>query len=430
MAAFVVELAIYYTDIIVIGHLGSLAFGAVGLAGSILWEATYVGFALLMVVSVVVAHGFGAGNAEEVGKGTRTGIVMALLMCGPWMLFAWFLPDLLLLTGQDPKVVAVGATYLHAVMWHLPATFLFMVLRQLVTGLSRPLVITAISAAAVPANLALNLILVFGAFGLPALGVAGSGISTSIVAWLKLAVMVAYIARQPELARFSPFRNLGSIDRGMWRQLWRLGLPVAGVRIIEGTATQATTVMMGLFGASALAAHNVMNGVFMLSGTLAVSFGHGAAVRVAQEAGGGRLAGALRAGWLAEVGVVVAVLPVAAALWLAPDLLTSIFLVVDDPANHATVVLAHQLRWVAGVFFVIQAIEVVVSRSLRGVKDMLVPMLMAAFGFLVVGAPLAWALAFRFGVGPVGLWLGMAVGFATTGSLMLVRWRRLGRRGR
>jgi len=344
------------------------------------------------------------------------------------MAFGWFPPDILLAAGQEPEVVAVGRDYLHAMIWHIPATFLFMVLRQFVTGLSRPVVITVITAAAVPANLLFNVLLVFGLFGLPEMGVAGAGVATALVAWLKLGAMVIYIRGQPQLMAFAPMRQLLRFDWAMWRQLLRLGLPVAGSRVIEGSMSQATTFFMGFFGAAALAAHSVLTAGVMLCGSLAVGFGHGASVRVAQEFGGRRLKGAVRAGWFGVGAVLTTVLPAALLLFLAPDAITALILDPADPANEEAFALVRDMRWIAGVFFVVQAAEVVMSRALRGLKDMYVPMLMAALGFLVIGVPAGWLLAFPARVGPEGLWYGMTLGFAVTGVMLVLRWRRFGQR--
>jgi MATE family multidrug resistance protein len=408
-----------------VGRLGALPFGAVGLAGAVMWELTYAGFSLLMIVGVVVAHGYGAGDRNEVASGARTGLLTALVISVPWLLVGWYLTDLMALTDQDPEVMAVGQDYLRAMIWHLPASFMFMALRQVVTGLSRPLVITFIMIAAVPTNLVLNIVLVFGWAGMPALGVVGAGIATAIVAWVKLALLVVYIVRHPELSEFSPFRNLHRIDFPMWRQVWRLGLPVAAVRIVEGSMFQATFLFMGTFGATALAAHNVLVGALNISVTIAVAFGHGASVRVAQELGGGHAAASQRAGWLAEVAVLLVVMPMAVFLCVAPDTITSMFLDAGDPANTATYELVRQLRWIAALFVLVQAVEVVVSRALRGRKDTLVPMLMAGTGFWLAGIPCGLLLSRTFDMGPMGLWIGIVVGFGVTAMLMLARWRKV-----
>jgi MATE family multidrug resistance protein len=329
------------------------------------------------------------------------------------------------LTDQDPEVMAVGQEYLRAMIWHLPASFMFMALRQVVTGLSRPLVITFIMIAAVPTNLVLNIVLVFGWAGFPALGVVGAGIATAIVAWVKLALLIVYIVRHPELSEFSPFRNLHRIDFSMWRQIWRLGLPVAAVRIVEGSMFQATFLFMGAFGATALAAHNVLVGALNISVTIAVAFGHGASVRVAQELGGGHPAASQRAGWLAEGAILLIVTPMAVFLCAAPDTVTSMFLDGGDPANTATFELVRQLRWIAALFVMVQAVEVVISRALRGRKDTLVPMLMAGTGFWLAGIPCGLLLSRTFDMGPMGLWIGIVVGFGVTAMLMLARWRKV-----
>ncbi len=423
--AFLVELGIYFTDLLVVGRLGALPLGAVGLAGGVIWELTYAGFSVLMIVGVVVAHSYGAGRKEDVASGARAGLLTALVISVPWMLLGWYLTDIMALTDQDPEVMAVGQEYLRAMIWHIPASFMFMALRQVVTGLSRPLVITVIMIAAVPINLALNIVLVFGWAGIPALGVAGAGIATALVAWIKLALLIIYLVRHPELKEFSPFRNLHRIDFVMWLQIWRLGLPVAAVRIVEGSMFQVTLLMMGAFGATALAASTVMVGALNLSVTIAVAFGHGASVRVAQELGGGHVLASQRAGWLAEIAILTIVVPIALFLCVAPDFVTSIILDPDNPANAATFELVRELRWIAALFALVQAVEVVITRALRGRKDTMVPMLMAAAGFWAAGIPCALLLSRTAGMGPMGLWIGMTVGFGVTAALMLTRWQKL-----
>ena len=53
--------------------------------------------------------------------------------------------------------------------------------------------------------------------------------------------------------------------------------------------------------------------------------------------------------------------------------------------------------------------------------------MLSALGFLAIGIPAGWLMAFRLDGGPDALWIGMTLGFAVTGGLLLLRWRRFGR---
>ena len=86
-----------------------------------------------------------------------------------------------------------------------------------------------------PVNLALSYVLVFGWGSLPALGVAGAGYATSIVGWLSFIALLIYIQRHQVLRRYHILRGLISFDPELWRRIWRLGLPVAGIAMVEGS---------------------------------------------------------------------------------------------------------------------------------------------------------------------------------------------------
>jgi MATE family multidrug resistance protein len=67
-------------------------------------------------------------------------------------------------------------------------------------------------------------------------------------------------------------------------------------------------------------------------------------------------------------------------------------------------------------------VQAVAAGALRGLKDTRVPMLLAALGYWGLGMPLGLALAWPLGVGPPGLWIGLAAGLGIVAVLMLRRW--------
>ena len=115
-------------------------------------------------------------------RADRRGAVLA----APVILILTALPLLLAGLGYDPDLVAEIGRFLQAIRWGAPAFLGFAVLRFVLVAAFRTRIVMVISLLAVPLNAGLNWILIFGHFGMPALGSAGSGCATAIVQWLML----------------------------------------------------------------------------------------------------------------------------------------------------------------------------------------------------------------------------------------------------
>ena len=287
---------------------------------------------------------------------------------------SWYLMELLALTGQDPRVIALGEEYVRAAVWVVPPSLGFVALRSFVVGVSRPLVITVLTVLTLPLNALFTYALVFGALGMPALGVAGAGYATSLVGWLTFVALVAYIGRHAMLREYHVFRGLMSFDHALRRRIWRLGLPVAGMTVVEGTQFQVMTLLVGLFGAVTLAAHQVVVNAVSLGFMIALGLADAAAVRVSQEMGAERPHAARRAGWIAIAGGALIGLGSAVVLWLTPELVAGVFLDLSDPANAEILEIVPVLATVGAAMAIVDLVLIVVSRCLRGLEDTVVPM--------------------------------------------------------
>ncbi|NJD20616.1 MAG: MATE family efflux transporter, partial [Gemmatimonadetes bacterium] len=106
-----------------------------------------------------------------------------------------------------------------------------------------------------------------------------------------------------------------------------------------------------------------------------------------------------------------------------------LFLVAPGPQARAysadlpVVALASSLIPIAGVFQVFDGMQVVALGALRGVADTRIPMVLNLVGFWGIGLPVSAALGLRTGLGPHGVWIGLALGIALVAGLLLGRVR-------
>ena len=151
-------------------------------------------------------------------------------------------------------------------------------------------------------------------------------------------------------------------------------------------------------------------------------------VRVAYFVGARDPAAARQAGNLGMVvGVGVPLLLVVVPL-LAPGLISRIFLDPSDPDYAKIGSLVAGLLVIAAVFQVFDGLQAIASHALRGLKDAVVPLVIAGVGYWLVGLGSGYVFGFHFGWGALGLWGGVAIGLAFTGTLLAWRFEVLAKR--
>jgi MATE family multidrug resistance protein len=206
-------------------------------------------------------------------------------------------------------------------------------------------------------------------------------------------------------------------------RLLRLGLPIGVLLGLEVGVFAMTGILMGLMGADALGAHQLVLNVASLTFMVPLGLSQAATVRVAYQLGLGVPAAARRAAYIA-VALGAAFMSMTAVLLLTlPRTIASAYVALDDPANAALLAIAVQLFVIAAVFQIFDGVQVIAVGALRGYRDTAVPMLIAAIGYWGIGFAGSWLLAFPLGFGPIGLWLGLALGLAVVATSLIVRLR-------
>ena len=420
-AAYLAEIAMGITDMLFVGRLGGVELAAVGLASSVLFEILIVAVGVISIVAVLAAEARGANDPEGVRRAVRQGFLVALVLGIPGTVIGWHLGSVLAMTGQDPRVAIYAEQYLHAAAWSIIPYLLFVVLRSFVAALSRAGSIMVITVIAIGINALLTYGLVFGALAMPALGVAGAGWATTITVWMMFAALAIYTFASAHFRHFRLYAGGLRVDAPVFKNIFRLGAPVAGISLLESGMFVAAAIMMGVLGASWLAANQIMFNVLAIGFVIALAVGEACGVRVAHGVGSdsphGVRSAAVMGVWLGTLIMLIS----ACVLWLFPAQIVSLFLNVDDAGNAEVVAHAVVLAGIAAVFQLFDGLQAIGARALRGMKDTLVPMWIASVGYWVLGAAGGWILCFPLGYGAVGLWWGLALGLIVTGTALV--WR-------
>lgn len=411
------QMAMQVTNAVMVGHLGAVALAAAGLGSALYATLLMTSQGVLTAVAPLAAHAIGADDHPTLGGVAGAGLIVAALLAAPVVAILAAFPVLLGMLGYEPELVAGIDSFLDAVAWGAPAYLGAAVLRFLLVAAFRARSVMVISLIAVPLNAALNWVLIFGHFGVPGLGIVGSALATTIVQWLILTCFAGYLWLTPTRI---PVR-LGRIVLREIPRILRLGLPIGALRGLEIGLFVTTGVLMGVLGADALGAHQLVFNVVGVCFMVPLGLGQAATVRVAFQLGSGAPGAARRAGLVALAIGAAFMIGSAALLLAAPQTLIGLYLDLGDPANQGLVAVALQLFLIAALFQVFDGAQVIAVGALRGYGDTAVPMLIAALGYWAIGFAGGCILAFPLGFGAVGLWSGLAMGLAVVATLLTLR---------
>lgn len=419
------QVSLGLVDTVTVGVLGKEALAGVALGSAVFFAIVLVFLGVVLAVEPLVAQAFGADDADRLRLSVWSGLWAAVLMSVPALAVLYGAAALLThpALGQDPATAQLAAAWLRAVMWGVPGFLGFGALRAFCEGVSRPLSVTVIALAGVGLHVLLNVALVFGRFGAPALGVVGAGYASAISSWGIFLALAGFIQFWPDLRRYAPLR----IGRPEWttiREVFRVGLPVGGSFFIEAGLFSATALLIGRLGSVELAAHQIAIQCASVTFMGALGTGLAGAVRVGQAAGRGDADGVRCAGFT-SMGLAVAFMALAATGYLlfAPQI-AAFFLDPADPANADAVRLAVTLLGIAGVFQVFDGLQVASTGALRGLKDTRAAMLVGLVCYWGIGLTTGSVLAFTFGLGAPGLWWGLVVGLAAAAAGLSTRFYR------
>jgi MATE family multidrug resistance protein len=422
------QIAMMTTDLAFIGRLGGDAVAAAALAGTVYFVSFTFGMGLMSAVAPLAAQAFGAGNPAMVRRSLRTGLWAALLVSLPIMVFPLRGEQILLVLGQAPQASRLAQHYLFGLAFGVAPALWFLALRGFMGAVNRPQPILWITLAAIPVNALLVYLLMYGKLGLPRLQLFGAGLATTLVNCLTCLAALWFATRCRPFCDYRVLTRLWRIDWSLMLQLAAIGAPISMAFLMEYGLFSAAALLMGLIGTTALAAHQIALQVTAILFMIPFGISMAATVRVGHAVGRNDGPGVKRAGLVAMLlGIVIAAILTLAVV--ATRFEVAAFFLGGIAGNAAaTIDLAATLLLVGASFFVTDAVQSIAVGNLRGLKDTRVPLLFAGLGYWLIGFSLSYVLAFRTGLGAIGVWIGLSIGTAVYATLLVLRFRRLANR--
>jgi len=426
----VTQQVIQATDVLLMGRLGATQLAAATLALNLTFTINVFLLGLVTAASPMMATALGQrfNAVRDVRRTFRAGLWLLIFTIPPYWLVLWHVGAIMRAFGAPAELATQGQTFLRAYMWATAPWLVFQLLRNFLAALERPRVVLWLSLGGIGLNALLSWSLMFGHFGLPALGLVGGGLGSTLT-WLAICgTLITIVIRERRFRRFHLFGRFWRFDGDRTLAMARLGWPIGVTLALEMGVFALAAYFMGWIGAPAVAAHAVALQIAALTFMVPLGLGQAVTVRVGLALGRRDESGITRAGWTAWVIGVGFMGAMALVMWSVPRQLVTWFLM-DVPENALTIGLAVSFLRVAAAFQLVDGAQVIGAGMLRGLHDTRWPLLFALVGYWVVGLGIGSWLAFGADWKGVGIWIGLATGLASVAALMLARWLMRNRLG-
>ena len=410
-------------DTVMVGRLGPEAIGAVGLGSGVYVALAVFGMGILLGLDAFVSQAYGAGSIAECHRWLLHGLYLAALACGPITLLTVGVAGSMPMWGLHPAVLTLARPYLQTVAWGTLPLLVYAACRRYLQAINlvRPVMMVLLTANLV--NAGLNWILIFGHFGVPAMGTTGAAWATVVGRAYMAGALLVIIAWHERRARLGLFDTPLALE---WQRLWRLGrlgVPAALQITAEVGVFAAATALAARLDPVQLASHQIALNVASVSFMIPLGVASAGAVRVGQALGRRDLHGVRYAGWTALTIGVGFMACASVAFLVAPTWIIHLF--TDDRTVVATGV---SLLAIAAAFQLFDGMQGVATGILRGLGDTRTAMLSNLAGHWMLGLPVGYALCFWAGWGVAGLWLGLSLGLTSVSIVLVTVWTARTRR--
>lgn len=413
IAGLVTTTLLMLTDTYMLGPLGEIPLAAASLTSSVALIFISALYGFMGPVGILVGRVAGARDFIRVASvlkhgwalGLLLGSISVLLMIAIYFMLPWF--------GQPEKVVAAATAYWVAIAMMLIPYTVNLAFKQTLDAIERPWTGVAIMFVAVVVNIPLNYGLIYGHGGLPKLGLLGAGVASLAAEVIALCTFVVYFRWAPSLIRL---KQACAWQRSGARDHMNQGLPMAIQYALEGGSVSVGGIMIGVLGATALAANQIVFSVGSAIYMIPLGMAGAVGIRIAQASGASALQRIRSIGFAACVLVTAWTVFFTLLLVVAGASIARLFV-----ADEAIVAIARLMFIATGVMQIVDGIQSVSLGALRGILDNRWPTVVTLIAYWLLALPLGYAFAFTLDWGAPGVWAGFGAGLMFAAVMLF--WR-------
>ncbi len=397
-----------FLDAVFLNWYDTRSPGAVMAAGVLFWTCFVLLQTTTNYATTFIAQYIGAGRPERVGPVIWQSLRFAILAGVAFMGLSPLADSLFALMGHAPELQVMEATYFSYMAFCALPMLIIAACNSFFACLRESRVVILVDATGTVVNVVLGYALIFGALGLPNMGIAGAGLALIVGSWVAALMSFGLMMRTKYRLEFATLTGW-RFDPVLFKRLMRFGLPNGLQWTLDATAFTAFIIILGQYGSAELAATGIASRINMLAFLPMLGVGQAVAILVGQRLGENKPDLAERS---ARTGLRVAAIymsTISVLYVLTPSVFIAPFRPNSDLEHWNTIAeMVRLLLWFVAVYSLFSSFEVVYTFALRGAGDtVFVTWVSLALAWPVMVFP-TW-LAWQFHWGLYWSW-----GFAST----------------
>lgn len=412
-------------DTIVAGQAGPEQLAGVALGSSVTVPIMVAVGAVLTIIGPMVSRLRGAGCEGKVGLLLNNAKLLALILMFVEVVALLAAVQVFPLVSDDAVMVEVATDYLYFLVFCVPASVMLRCLQGHFEGYGHTRPAMLIAFVGLLMNIPLNFVFVFGWGVIPAMGGAGTGLTTTLIHYLMMGAMLLLMVLYPRYRR--NMVQMWANRPPEWRvvrDIFNKGLPLGVASLCEMTFFCVITLVIAPLGALAVGAHQVAINVSAVLFMFPLSLSIATSIRSAYHVGA---RDKLRFDALLRTSITFML-----AVILSLALLTICFrreLISLYTDELPIIELASGLLLICAVYQLSDALQALMSGLLRGCHDTQAITWVNMFSYWVIGFPLACILIRTDWIvpamGPAGAWVSFVVSLTITAVLLSLRFLRV-----
>ncbi|MHA4738726.1 MATE family efflux transporter [Dyadobacter sp. MSC1_007] len=418
------QMALHLIDSAMVGAISYKQLAAAALVINAMNIPFVIGIGMTISVSQMVSLANGRRDAQLVSHYLFNGFCLCALTALAISMTLIFGKDLLHNLGQDPEVVELAIPFMRLMGLSIIPMLLFMTLKQFADGLEHTRTAMIFSLAGMPVNILLNWLLIYGNWGFPRLELEGAGWATLITRTCMFLALGFVVLRHKTFEKYIAVgRNQWHFKAQTWRELLHIGIPSSLQIGMEAGAFAVSGIIIGTLGAVAQAAHQIALSSASLTFMVSMGLAQAGSIRVSNALG--------RGDWTKIFVIGKSTLLTALIYGTICALAFAVFRYQLPKAfndNAEVLALAALLLLFAAVFQISDSTQAIGAGLLRGIKDVKTPTILIGIAYWVIGIPFGYVLAFPFGMGASGMWLGLILGLTMASIFLMTRFFKMARR--
>lgn len=405
-------------DVYFVGRLGEQAIATVGLTESVLTIIYSVAMGLSIATTAIIARRIGEKDVD----GAAHTAVQAMYLAGGLSLLVsicgiLFAKNILLLMGADPQLVAENYHYTQIMMGSNIIIMLLFLINGIFRGAGDASIAMRSLWLANILNILLCPLLINGLGPIPALGLKGAALATTIGRSIGVLYQWYFLAKGKSIIHIG--RKHLKYDGPVVNNIIRLTAGTAGQFLINSASWVFLARIISSFGTDAVAGYTI--GIRVIIFTLLPAWGmaNAAATLVGQNLGAQQPDRAEQSAWRAAFFNMIFLMSMAVLFYIFADKIIGFFSHTSDVVEYGV----DTLRYIC-MGYVFYGFGMVLIQSFNGAGDTKTPTILNLFGFWAFQIPLAYTLAKVLHIGPKGVFIAVAVAESAIAIAAILLFRK------